>query len=141
MTTKTTGKDKALAQMTEAYEQAAPMALIETPSASPQLEVHPAAVNTAQAFKDTWTGLQAVWQFEKENQFGLSVLKFVGDIFVQVVLPLLSLIWLALSTAYRTARKPETKAAVIARYQSAKAWMAPKFGYERNAEQLTLPTD
>jgi hypothetical protein len=112
-----------------------------TPSALAIFKAHPATMLTIQSFTTSFNGLAAVWQFEQENKFGQSVAIFLKDIFVQVALPLLSLLWLALSTAYRTARKPETKAAIIARYEAAKAWMAPKFGYERDAEQLTLPTD
>jgi hypothetical protein len=141
MTTKT-GKDKALEQMTEAYEQVS----IESTdtsnvSALATLRAHPAPNPTIQSFKASANGLAAVWAFESENKFGRSVATFLKDIFVQVALPLLSLLWLALSTAYRTARKPETKAAIIARYEALKTWAAPKFGYERDAEQLTLPTD
>jgi hypothetical protein len=82
-----------------------------------------------------------VWAFESENKFGRSVAIFLRDIFVQVALPLLSLLWLALSAVYQKASKPETKAAIIARYEAVKAWASPKFDYERDAEQLTLPTD
>jgi hypothetical protein len=112
-----------------------------TPSALATFRAHPAANLTVKSFTTSFNGLQAVWQFEQENRFGRSVASFLKDIFVQVALPLLSLLWLALSTAYRTARKPETKAAIIARYESVKAWASPKLGYERPAEQLTLPTD
>jgi hypothetical protein len=110
-------------------------------SALATFRAHPAADLIIQSFKSSFNGLAAVWAFEQENRFGRSVATFLKDIFVQVALPLLSLLWLALSTAYQKASKPETKAAIIARYEAVKAWAAPKFGYEREAEQLTLPTD
>jgi hypothetical protein len=133
--TKLTGKAAVLEQV--ASEPA------DTPnvSALATFRAHPATNLTIQSFTTSFNGLQAVWAFESENKFGQSVAIFLKDIFVQVALPLLSLLWLALSTVYRTARKPETKAAIIARYEAVKTWASPKFGYERDAEQVTLPTD
>jgi hypothetical protein len=140
MTTKT-GKDKALEQMQAAYEQAAIESTeTPTPSALTTFKARPAVVLTLQSFNTSFNGLQAVWQFESENKFGQSVALWLIDIFKAVVLPLLSLLWLALTTAYQIARKPETRAAFIARYESLKGWLAPKFGYERD-EQLSFDTN
>lgn len=117
------------------------LATVSAQSPIARFTAHPASIAVKSAIVSSYNGLQAVWQFEQENRFGRSVAIFLKDIFVQVALPLLSLLWLALSTAYRTARKPETKAAIVARYEAVKVWASPKFGYERDAEQLTLPTD
>jgi hypothetical protein len=138
MTTLKTAVEKATAIAAKNPDAIPPDALS---AVQKEVGVKPALALARQSFKASADGLAAVWAFESENKFGQSVAIFLKDIFVQVALPLLSLLWLVLSTAYRTARKPETKAAIIARYESLKAWASPEFGYERDSEQLTLPTD
>jgi hypothetical protein len=131
--TKTTGKAAALEQKQSAYEQAAAESTdTSSPSALSTFKAHPATNLTIQSFQASFNGLAAVWAFEQENHFGQSVALWLIDIFKAVALPILSLIWLALSMAYQKAKHPATRAAVVSRYQSAKAWASPKFGYERS---------
>ncbi|MGI8933412.1 MAG: hypothetical protein ACR2FS_05000 [Phormidesmis sp.] len=105
-----------------------------TESALTTFSAHPSTRLTWQAMTATADGFRAVWAMEKESKFGQSVALFLKDIFIACLLPLLSLLWLALTTAYRFARHPETRAAVVSRYQSAKDWAAPKFGYEQPSD-------
>lgn len=91
----------------------------------------PSVAATGSAFKTAGNGFKTIWTEEQENEYGKSFLMWGFSIFKAIALPLLSLIWLAINTAYVWTRKPETKAAIIARYQSLKTWLAPKFSYER----------
>jgi hypothetical protein len=106
-----------------------------------EVGIRPSLALIRQSFKTSADGLAAVWAFESENKFGQSVLFWFADIFGAVALPILSLIWLALKLVYQKANHPDTRAAIIARYEVVKAWASPKFDYERDTEQLTLPTD
>lgn len=112
-----------------------------TPAAVTSFAEHPAIAATWQAMSATVDGFKSVWMFEQENKFGQSVSLWLFDILKAVLLPSLNLLWLGLSRTYQIASKPKTKAAIVARYWACRAWLAPKVSYEKDAEQLTLPTD
>ena len=76
-----------------------------------------------------------VWKYEKEHHTVKSFALFSWDVVQRIALPVLSLLWLALNHLYQAARKPETKAAAIAKWQTLKAWLAPKFAYETEADR------
>jgi hypothetical protein len=108
-------------------------AIATAPSALELFRAKPAVALTIQALSTSANGLKAVWAHEQETKFGRSVLLWGRDIFIAVALPLLSLIWLAVKLAYQIARKPETRAVIARRYESVKAWAAPKFSYDAEA--------
>ena len=99
------------------------------PSVIARIKSHQATQLTAQAFIKTADGFKAVWAMESENHFGQSVALFLKDIFVACLLPLLSLLWLGLRTAYQIASKPETRAAISSRWNQLTDWLSPKFDY------------
>jgi len=104
--------------------------LTTVPAQSPvaRFTAHLATVAAKDAIVSSYNGFQSVWQFEQENKFGQSVALWLMDIFKAVLLPLLALLWLGLSNAYRICRNPETKAAIVARYESVKGSITAKFG-------------
>ena len=91
----------------------------------------PGVAATGNALKGAADGLGLVWAHEKEHGTGRQFLEFCLDASKAIALPILSLVWLALNSAYIWIRKPETKAAVSAKWQALKDWAAPKFNYER----------
>lgn len=95
----------------------------------------PGVAATGSAFKKAGSGAKWLWAQEKEYGNVRKFLIFLKDAFNAVVLPLLSLVWLALNHVYQWSRKPETKASVIACYQLAKTWAAPKYDYETEADR------
>jgi len=97
----------------------------------------PGIAATGSALKSTAAGFKWVWRYEKENGTMQTFAAFLWDAFKAIALPLLSLLWLALNHGYEWIRKPETKTAIVARYQSAKSWLAPKFNYEREIDAQT----
>ena len=92
----------------------------------------PAVAATANAIKGAADGIALVWSHEKEHGTGRQFLEFCWDASKAIAFPILSLVWLALNSLYVWLRKPETRAAVSAKWQALKDWSAPKFGYERS---------
>lgn len=100
---------------------------------------HPAVALTGDAIKATVAGVKLVVDHEREYHAAQHFFQFCIDAFKAIALPLLSLVWLALTTAYKFARNPETKAYIVARYEAVKAWAAPKFGDEySDSDQLEI---
>ena len=97
-----------------------------------RFRAHPAVALTEQAFTTTADGVKAIWTFEQENKFGQSVALFLKDIFMTCLLPLLSLLWLALATGWNWALNPETHRAIVDKWNAFAVWIAPKFAYNRN---------
>ncbi len=64
----------------------------------------PVVAVTVQALVAAGDGLQAVWTSEMENKFGQSVMFFLFDIFKVVVLPLIALLWLAITETVKALR-------------------------------------
>ena len=91
----------------------------------------PGVAATGNALKGAADGLGLVWAHEKEHGTGRQFLEFCLDAAKAIALPILSLFWLALNSAYIWIRKPETKTAISAKWRSLKNWAAPKFNYER----------
>ena len=82
------------------------------------------------ALSKTKDGFTYIWEAEQEEQFGQSVVAFFWQIFKAVVLPLLSLIWLALNKAYVWLIAPKTRATASEKWAELKEWAAPKFDCE-----------
>ncbi len=79
--------------------------------------------------------LVEIWAYEKEKQTVKHFALFCWDVAQRISLPILSLLWLALNHLYQFIRKPETRAQVAAKWQSLKAWAAPKYDYETEADR------
>ena len=99
-----------------------------------EFKARPAVAAIIAAFVKAKDGFLKVLAEEKENNYGLSFLQWLWGIFAAVVLPVLALLWLAVNRGYVWARKPETRAAASAKWQSLKDWAAPQYDYERGAE-------
>ncbi|MGB3298666.1 MAG: hypothetical protein WBA76_10390 [Phormidesmis sp.] len=99
-----------------------------------EFKARPFVAAVIAAFTKAKDGFLKVLDEEKENSYGLSFLQWLWGIFAAVVLPVLSLLWLALNKGYVWARKKETRAAASAKWQAVKDWAAPKYDYERPSE-------
>jgi len=95
----------------------------------------PGVAATGNALSTLKASAIEVWKYEKEHHTVKSFALFSWDVVQRIALPILSLLWLALNHLYQAARKPEAKAAIVARYQTVKDWAAPKFGYEREVDE------
>ena len=95
----------------------------------------PGVAATGNALSTLKASAIEVWKYEKEHHTVKSFALFSWDVVQRIALPVLSLLWLALNHLYQAARKPETKAAAIAKWQTLKAWLAPKFAYETEADR------
>ena len=104
-----------------------------------QFTARPAVAATGKAFKATATGFKTVWDEELTHEYGKSFVLWGFGVLKAIALPLLSLIWLALNTFYVWVRKPETRRAAAARWQSFRAWLEQKFNYERKVDGQTEP--
>ena len=82
--------------------------LAPTPAFVAAVAQHPATIATRSAFAATANGIVAIYEFERDNEFGLSVASFIKDIFVQIALPLLSLFWLAVCAVCQQVSNPKT---------------------------------
>ncbi|PZO11256.1 MAG: hypothetical protein DCF25_19740 [Leptolyngbya foveolarum] len=143
--TKTAPKSSELATadhsaITVKSEPVAPIAN-DVSSAWDAFSSRPGVAATLSAFRVAASGFKWLWAQEQEFGNVRKFLIFLKDAFNAVALPLLSLVWLALNHLYQWSRKPETKTAVVSRWQSVKGWASPKFAYEREADrqvELTL---
>ena len=95
----------------------------------------PGVAATGNALSTLKASAIEVWEYEKEHHTVKRFALFSWDAVQRIALPVLSLLWLALNHLYQAARKPETKAAAIAKWQTLKAWLAPKFAYETEADR------
>ena len=98
----------------------------------------PGVAATGKALSTVKGSLIEIWEYEKETKTGKRFAEFCLDVAKRIALPILSLLWLALNHLYQAARKPEAKAAIVARYQTVKDWAAPKFGYEREVDEAAI---
>ena len=98
----------------------------------------PGVAATGNALSTLKASAIEVWKYEKEHHTVKSFALFSWDVVQRIALPILSLLWLALNHLYQAARKPEAKAAIVARYQAVKDWAAPKFGYEREVDEAAI---
>ena len=104
------------------------LATVSVQSPIARIAEHPATVAAKDAIVSSYNGFQSVWQFELDNKFGQSVMLWAIDIFRMIALPLILLAWSGTVAAYRICRNPETKAAIVTRYESVKGSIAAKFG-------------
>ena len=88
-------------------------------SAIAQVQAHPVTCAIKLASVSSYNGFQAVWAFEKENEFGRSVAIWLFDIFVAIALPLILLAWSGVVALYRIARKPETRQYISGKFAAA----------------------
>lgn len=96
--------------------------------------IRPGVAASLSALSKTKDGFVYIWEAEQEEQFGQSVVVFLWQIFKAVVLPLLSLLWLALNKGYAWAKEDETRAVAAKKWQEIKKWVSQK------GEQLALDT-
>ena len=137
--TKSTSKTSAIATakdsaITVQATQPAPIAA----DASAKWEAftaRPGVAATGNALSTLKASAIEVWKYEKEHHTVKSFAEFAFDASKRIALPILNLGWLAANKGYQHARKPETKAAAIAKWQTLKAWLAPKFDYENEADR------
>ena len=87
------------------------------------------------ALTATGDGVKLVWAHEQEFHTFRLFLFFVYDGLKAIFTPLFAVLWMAINSLYVWTRKPETKAAVAAKWQAVKGWAAPKFGYDREADR------
>ena len=96
---------------------------------------HPGVAATGNALIATGKGFKAVWDEEKENEYGKSFVLWGFGVVKAIALPILSLLWLALNSLYVWIHKPETRAAISAKWQAVKAWVAPKSDYKGESDR------
>lgn len=96
-----------------------------------------------QALSASAKGFATVWSHEMENKFGRTVVIWSWDIFVAVALPILSFLWLGVSTFARFVCKPETWKYISAQCRKVSDWLSLKFGSEPEKEcaQLSIDVD
>ena len=94
----------------------------------------PGVAASLSALSKAKDGFIYIWEAEKEEQFGQSVVAFFWQIFKAVALPLLSLVWLALNKGYVWALQPQTRAAASEKWQEVKGW----FGAETEVDEAVL---
>ena len=111
----------------------APIA-VDVSSAWDSFSVRPGVAASLSALSKTKDGFMYIWEAEQEEQFGQSVVVFLWQIFKAVVLPLLSLVWLALNKGYVWALQPQTRAAASEKWQEVKGW----FGAEVEVDETAL---
>ena len=87
------------------------------------------------AMTKTKDGFLTIAAEEKEFEYGRSFIKWLWNVFTTLTVPVLALLWLAINKGYVWSRKPETRAAAAAKWQSLKTWAAPKFDYETEADR------
>ena len=97
----------------------------------------PGIAATVSALIASGNGFKRIWNEEKQYEYGKSFIVWGFGVAKAIALPILSLFWLALNSAYIWIRKPETKTAISAKWHSLKDWAAPKFGYERSVDCQT----
>ena len=95
----------------------------------------PAVAAGLSALNATGEGVKLVWEHEQEYHTFRLFLCFVFDGLKAIFAPLFAVLWLAVNKGYLWTRKSETRAAVAAKWQSVKAWAAPKFDYETEADR------
>lgn len=101
---------------------------------------HPAVSLTGNSIKATVAGVKLMIEYERESHAVQNFFEFCIDGFKAVVLPILSLLWVAIVTGFEFARNPETKDYIVARYEALKVWFSPKFGdeYAADSDQLEI---
>ena len=82
---------------------------------------HPAIAATISAFSTARDGCNVIWAHEMEHQTGRAFVVFCFEVFKAIVLPLLALLWLAMTTAYRWARSAETRRWIKNRVESVRS--------------------
>ena len=139
--TKSTAKNSALATAKESALEVQSTEIVTLPiaadaqSALATFTARPSIAATGSALATVKQSLIEIWEYEQETQTGKRFAEFAFDASKRIALPILNLGWLAANKGYQHARKPETKAAAIAKWKTLKAWLAPKFAYETEADR------
>ena len=116
---------------------ATPLAPInqDTQNAIASFASRPVVAASLSALNATGEGVRLVWAHEMEYHTVRHFFGFLLDAAKAIFAPLFAVLWLAINRAYVWVRKPETRAAVSAKWQSLKTWAAPKFAYETEADR------
>ena len=95
----------------------------------------PVVAASLSALVATGEGVKLVWAHEMEYHTVRNFLGFTFDALKAIFAPLFAVLWTAINKGYVWTRKPETRAAAAAKWQSVKVWAAPKFAYEQEADR------
>ena len=107
----------------------------DTQNALAAFTARPVVAASLSALNATGEGVKLVWAHEQEYHTARLFLWFVFDALKAIFAPLFAVLWSLVNRAYVWSRKPETRAAVSAKWQALKDWAAPKFAYESEADR------